>query len=65
LAIPKLPFGACRALSLLGVFAPTMAKRLEDIDAIGLGLGVTEMDGRAADEARALWTWVKQMDNQR
>jgi chromosome partitioning protein len=50
---------ATRALSLLGVLAPVMVQRMEHVDALGLGLGVTEMDGKAGDEARALWTWIK------
>jgi chromosome partitioning protein len=50
---------ASRALSLLGVLAPAMVQRMEHVDALGLGLGVTEMDGKAGDEARALWTWIK------
>jgi hypothetical protein len=38
-------------LSLLGVLAP--------VDAVGLGLGVTELGGKAADETNALWIWIK------
>jgi chromosome partitioning protein len=50
---------ASRALSLLGVLAPVMVQRMEHVDAVGLGLGVTELDGKAGDEARALWTWIR------
>jgi chromosome partitioning protein len=45
---------ASRVLSLLGVLAPVMVQRMEHVDAIGLGLGVTELDGKAADETNAL-----------
>ena len=51
---------ASRALSLLGVLAPVMVQRMEHVDAVGLGLGVTELDGKAADETNALWAWIKQ-----
>jgi chromosome partitioning protein len=54
---------ASRALSLLGVLAPVMVQRMEHVDAVGLGLGVTELDGKAADETRALWAWIKQRMN--
>src|SRR5262249_39213443 len=50
---------ASRARSLLGVLAPVMVQRMEHVDALGLGLGVTELGGKAGDEARALWAWVK------
>ena len=51
---------ASRALSLLGVLAPVMVQRMEHVDAVGLGLGVTEIGGKAADETNALWIWIKQ-----
>ena len=51
---------ASRALSLLGVLAPVIVQRMEHVDAVGLGLGVTELDGKAADETNALWIWIKQ-----
>jgi chromosome partitioning protein len=51
---------ASRALSLLGVLAPAMVQRMEHVDAVGLGLGVTELGGKAADETNALWAWIKQ-----
>jgi chromosome partitioning protein len=42
---------ASPALSLLGVLAPPVVQRMEHVDAIGLGLGVTEMQGsKAGDE---------------
>ena len=53
---------AGRALSLLGVLAqPFIAQRADHMDAIALGLGVSEYDphGKAADEVRQLWTWIK------
>ena len=37
-----------------------MVQRMEHVDAIGLGLGVTELDGKEADETNALRTWIKQ-----
>jgi chromosome partitioning protein len=52
---------ASRALSLLGVLAiPPIVQRADHVDAIGLGLGVTEMntDGKAAAEMIALWAWI-------
>jgi len=42
------------ALSLLGVLAPAMVQPMEHVDAVGLGLGVTELGGKAADETRPL-----------
>lgn len=53
---------AGRALSMLGVLAsPPIVQRADHVDAIGLGLGVTEHnpEGKAADEVRALWAWVR------
>jgi chromosome partitioning protein len=54
---------ASRALSLLGVLAPVMVQRMEHVDAVGLGLGVTELEGKAADETRALWAWIRERMN--
>ena len=56
------PTDAAKALSLLGVLAqPYIAQRADHLDAIALGLGVTERDptGKAADEIRQLWAWSK------
>ncbi len=53
---------AGRALSLLGVLAaPPIVHRADHVDAMGLGLGVTELqpEGKAAEEIRALWRWVR------
>lgn len=53
---------ASRALSMLGVLAqPCIAQRADHTDAIAFGQGVTELDphGKAADEVRQLWTWIK------
>lgn len=53
---------ASRALSLLGVLAlPFIVQRADHMDAIAFGLGATEFDpnGKAADEIRQLWTWIK------
>ena len=53
---------AARAVSLLGALAePLMVQRADHVDAMGFGLGVTEHDpaGKAADEARKLWSWAK------
>ena len=52
---------AGRALALLGVLAePAIVQRADHVDAIGLGLGVTELDrnGKAAAEIQALWRWI-------
>jgi chromosome partitioning protein len=52
---------AGRALGLLGALAtPPIVQRATHVDAIGLGLGVTEhaADSKAADEMRALWRWI-------
>jgi chromosome partitioning protein len=51
---------ASRALALLGVLAPIVTQRMEHVDAIGLGLGVTELGGKAGAEISALWIWIKQ-----
>jgi chromosome partitioning protein len=47
---------------VLGVLAePPIAQRNDHQDAIGAGQGVTEFNpsGKAAEEIRALWAWVK------
>lgn len=52
---------AGRALKTLGMAAePPIMTRADYIDAMGLGLGVTEQNpsGKAAQEIRALWHWV-------
>lgn len=52
---------AGRALALLGVLAtPVIVQRTDHVDAVGLGLGVTELaaDGKAAQEIRDLWNWI-------
>jgi chromosome partitioning protein len=40
---------------------PYIALRNDHQDALGLGLGVTEYDphGKAAEEIRGLWRWVR------
>jgi chromosome partitioning protein len=53
---------AANALNMWGVLAlPYIVQRNDHQDALGAGLGVTEFapDGKAADEIRALWAWVK------
>jgi chromosome partitioning protein len=53
---------AGRALALLGVLAmPAIGQRADHVDAIGLGLGVTEFapEGKAAEEIRSLWRWIR------
>ena len=52
---------AGRALKTLGMSAePPIMTRADYIDAMGLGLGVTEQNnvGKAAQEIRKLWTWI-------
>jgi chromosome partitioning protein len=52
---------AGRALHTLGHTAePPIVSRADYVDAMGLGLGVTEQNraGKAAAELRALWTWI-------
>ncbi|KAB1075749.1 nucleotide-binding protein [Methylobacterium planeticum] len=49
-------------LKRLGVLAePTVNLRVDHQDALGLGLGVTEHapGGKAADEIRRLWAWIR------
>jgi chromosome partitioning protein len=51
-----------RALNRMGVLAlPYIVQRMDHQDALGVGLGVSEFnpDGKAAEEIRALWTWIK------
>ncbi len=52
---------AGRALALLGAFGGAITQRVDHVDALGLGLGVTEHDpdSRAATEIRSLWGWIK------
>lgn len=53
---------AAKGLSMFGVLAePTLTQRADHQDALAAGLGVTEYapEGKAADEMRALWAWVK------
>jgi chromosome partitioning protein len=53
---------ASRALALLGVLAPTnIVQRNDHQDAIAYGLGVTEHDpqGKAAEEVRRFWQYIK------
>jgi chromosome partitioning protein len=53
---------AAAGLKVLGVLAePPIAQRNDHQDAIGAGQGVTEFNpsGKAAEEIRALWAWVK------
>jgi chromosome partitioning protein len=53
---------AANALNMWGVLAlPYVVQRNDHQDALGVGLGVTEYApaGKAADEMRALWAWVK------
>jgi chromosome partitioning protein len=53
---------AAAGLKMLGVLAdPMMTTRADYQDAIAAGLGVTEYapEGKAAQEAAALWGWVK------
>lgn len=53
---------AAEGLNMMGVLAePMMATRADYQDAIAAGQGVTEYApaGKAADEARQLWAWVK------
>jgi chromosome partitioning protein len=53
---------AAAGLRLLGVLAdPMMSARADFQDAMAAGLGVTEYapEGKAAQEAKALWDWVK------
>jgi chromosome partitioning protein len=53
---------AAQALNRMGVLAlPYIVQRMDHQDALGAGLGVSEFnpEGKAAEEIRALWTWIK------
>lgn len=53
---------AAQALSSIGVLAlPYIVQRMDHQDALGAGLGVSEFnpEGKAAEEIRALWNWIK------
>jgi chromosome partitioning protein len=53
---------AVSALRMLGIIAePPITQRNDHQDAIGNGLGVTEFnsEGKAAEEVRSLWRWIK------
>jgi chromosome partitioning protein len=53
---------AAKDLTSLGVLAePMLSARIDFQDAVAAGLGVTEYagEGRAAQEIRALWTWIR------
>lgn len=53
---------AASGLKMMGVLAqPPIGQRNDHQDAIGIGQGVTEFSphGKAADEIRELWAWVK------
>jgi chromosome partitioning protein len=54
---------ASRVLTMLGPTAPSIVQRADHVDAMALGLGPSEMGGKAAKaaaEITALWDWVKQ-----
>jgi len=56
------PSAAADALTRIGVLAlPIIVQRNDHQDALGTGLAVTELhpNGKAAEEVRALWAWVK------
>ncbi len=53
---------AAAGLKVLGILAePPITQRNDHQDAIGSGQGVTEFNshGKAAEEIRALWRWIK------
>lgn len=53
---------AAQALSMLGLIAePLIMQRADHQDAFAIGLGVSEYapNGKAAEEIRHLWTWLK------
>ncbi len=59
---------AAAALNLWGVLAtPYVVQRNDHQDALGAGLAVTEYApaGKAADEIRALWAWIRKRLNVR
>lgn len=54
---------AAGALNRMGVLAlPFIVQRMDHQDALGAGLGLTEFNpgGKAAEEMRALWIWIKE-----
>src|SRR6266700_3731065 len=56
------PSEAAAALNRIGVLAlPYIVERNDHQDALAVGLAASEFapEGRAANELRALWTWVK------
>jgi chromosome partitioning protein len=61
------PSEAAKALTRFGVLAaPTLCARINFQDAIAIGLGVTEYacEGKAAQEIKALWGWIRaQLDS--
>lgn len=61
------PTDAARALALMGGLAlPFIGQRVDHMDAMATGQGVTERDpaGKAAEEIRQLWGWIKnQVEN--
>lgn len=53
---------AAKGLKMMGVLAdPPIAQRMDFQDALGSGQGVTEYNpnGKAAEEVRDLWRWLK------
>jgi chromosome partitioning protein len=57
---------AAKGLGMFGVLAePMLTQRADHQDALAAGQGVTEYarDGKAAEEIRALWSWVKRKAN--
>ncbi len=53
---------AAAALNMMGALAPTyIVARTDHQDALGAGLGVTEFapEGKAAEEVRSLWSWIR------
>jgi chromosome partitioning protein len=50
---------AGRALTMMGEAAPSIVYRLDHVDAMGSGRGVTELPGKAGEEIRVLWSWLK------
>lgn len=53
---------AAEGLKMFGILAqPPLVMRNDHQDALGAGMGVTEFatEGKAAEEIRALWGWVK------
>jgi chromosome partitioning protein len=57
---------AANGLAMFGVLAePMVTQRADHQDALAAGQGVTEYasDGKAAEEVRALWTWINRKIN--